>query len=557
MPAMPELPPGAPAQRSGSLLRSTGVVSAATLLSRITGLVRDALISNYFSAPVSDAFLAASRVPNLLRFLFAEGAFSAAFIPTFIRIHKQRGREEADRLATSLLRLLALVTTVVSIVGILTAPWFVSIYLPGWSDDPEKISLSLLLIRIMFPFLIFICLAGLAMGQLNSLGRLGIPALSPVLFNLTNIIFLVAAGAFFAGVAPDLWGAVNALDFVAGRFPSTQVLMVVGLSVALVLGGAFQWLFQVPSLRREGLFRQLRGGLWHPETRRIMLLMGPMVLGLAGNQLALLINTMLATHVEEGAVSALYYANRLFQFPLGVLAIAISTAAFPRLAGRTLSEDRGPFHREVNHSLRMLFFVMLPSTVGLVVLSAPAVYLVYQHGRFAHENLFDRTVWALVAYSIGLIGHSGVKVLSTAFYSFHNTKTPVRVTLACLGLNVTCSILFILVLDFGATGLAAATTISALTNVSLLAWLLGRFIGRDWQGGLARSFWGCLLASVGMGVAVTALLGMLPWPLDSKGTAALQLGLGIPLGVVAYLGLTWLLAREELQVFVRDLRRRG
>ncbi len=531
---MPDAPSGSPLKTPGSLLRSTGVVSLATFASRITGLIRDALISNYFLPKYSDAFIAASRVPNLLRFLFAEGAFSAAFIPTFIRVHRQQGREEADRLACSLGRVLFLATGALSLVGILLARPIVYFLLPGRVHDPAVLELCVTLTRIMFPFLIFIALAGLAMGQLNSLNRLGIPAVSPVLFNTSNIIFLAALHGYFA----------------------TQMGLAKGLAVALVIGGALQWMFQLPSLWRLGMLRHLWGGLWHPETRRVTGLMGPMVVGLAGNQLAFLINQQLASFLPDGSISILYYANRLFQFPLGVLGIALTTAAFPRLANQAGDQDHAAFAAELNHSIRLLFFVMIPATLGLVVLAAPSIYAVYQHGKFAQDHLFDATVAALALYSIGLTGHSGVKVLSTAFYSFHNTRTPVKITLQCLGLNVVCSVVFCFWWKMGTSGLALATTVAALVNAAMHAIHLRRAIGSAWHAGLRGAFARTTLASVVMAYLVWISLKFLPLPVDSKWHAILHLAVGLTIGVGSYAGLAWLLAREEMRHFLRDLARR-
>ena len=517
-----------------SLLRSTSRVSLATFLSRITGLIRDRLIAIYFPKELSDVFLAMARVPNMLRFLFAEGAFSAAFIPTFIRLTEKQGKEEADKLACSVGRLLVVVTTAVTLVGIALAPWIARLLLIGRVQDEAAIALATDLVRIMFPFLIFIALAGVAMGQLNSVHRFGIPALAPVWFNVSNILYLWLCAGLFA----------------------SNVTFMKGLAVALVVGGFLQWISQVPSLLRLGMMRHLLGGLWHPETRRILLLMGPMLLGLAGNQIALIINTMYASALWAGSISVLYYANRLFQFPLGVLGIAISTAAFPRLAAQA-ETNPDEFHREMNHSVRMMFFVILPSTLGLIVLAEPIIYAVFHDGEFARAGLLWPTVWALVAYSVGLIGHAGVKVLSSGFYAFNDTRTPVKITLVSLALNVVLSYVLAFQLVPAAlshVGLAAATSVSAITNVVLLGWFLAKKVGYGWRPGLGKSFTSCLLCSVLMAGVVYGAMRLWPGTLDSKWESILRLLVGLPLGIVAYFGLARWLATDDYRTFIHDLR---
>jgi putative peptidoglycan lipid II flippase len=518
-------------RRSSGLIRSTSVVSSATLLSRITGFARDALIANYIPVQVSDAFYTAFKIPNILRRLLSEGALSAAFIPTFIRVNREEGPDEADALACSVGRLLFLTTIILTGLGCLAAPLIIKCMLPGWKNA-ALISLAIDLTRIMFPFVIFICMAGLAMGQLNSLGKFGIPALAPLIFNLSLISYLCFLPDYLSDSA-----------------------LVKGLGWAVVVGGFLQWGVQLPSLWRANFLRHLWGGLWHSRTRQILWLMGPAVLGMAGSQLALLINSIFASFLVYGSISALYYGNRVFQFPLGVVGIALSTAAFPRLAKQAGLNGNVNFSRELNHSLRMLFYIMIPSTMGLMVLSRPIIYGLYNRGEFMTRELFIPTVIALVFYSIGLVGHAGVKVLSSAFYSFNNTKTPVLVTLLCLAINILLTALLVFPLGLGHGGLALATSISALLNAGVLGYLFSRKVKSVWWEGLRRSFFNCASASLLMALIVYGSISLLMPMLPLNGTlnAVIHIAVGLAIGVSSYVALSRWLARDEYRNFMADL----
>ncbi|HHC24287.1 MAG TPA: murein biosynthesis integral membrane protein MurJ, partial [Desulfobacterales bacterium] len=322
--------------------KAAGVVGAATFLSRIFGFVRDVVIAWFFGAGLSsDAFFVAFRIPNLLRRLFAEGSLSIAFIPVFTEYLTHHGKEEAFHLARSAMRLLSIILVITAVLGVLLAPLIILMIAPGFTDSPEKYSLTVLLTRIMFPYIFFICLVALCMGILNVLGHFAAPALAPVCLNIA-IIF----SAFF--ISPYMADPVT------------------GLAIGVLIGGALQLTLQLPFLIRKGFYFWEKAVIFHPGVKKIGILMLPAIFGASVYQLNILVGTLLASLLPEGSVSYLYYADRLVQFPLGIFAIATATAVLPSLSRQAAAKDFDALGNTFAHAMKLVFFITVPSMAGLI-----------------------------------------------------------------------------------------------------------------------------------------------------------------------------------------------
>lgn len=438
-----------------TITRSAGVVGSATLLSRFLGLVRDIITASFFGTGLAmSAFVVAFQIPNLLRALLGEGALTAAFVPVFTEYMEKKGREESWRLARIVASLLLVI-----LVGLVLVGFLLIRVLRHWLHLNEKFILVSEMFEVMLPYLVFICLLGLARGILNSVRHFAVPALSPVLLNLVWIASLFLLCPLF------------------GASPEERIF---GLAFGISLSGLVQFAFHLPVLKREGFhFRfQLAG---HPAVKRIALLMGPGVLGLAVVQLNVLVDRFLALGwLGESAPATLYYGNRLVQFPLGVFVVSFATAALPMMSAQVAREKIEDFLSTLSYTLRMVFFVTVPATVGLIVLRRPIVALLFQRRAFGPEST-EATAWVVLFYSVGLVAFSSVKIVTQAFYSLQDTKTPVRVAVASMLLNLGMNLLVVfnpwLKAHLREGGLALSTSIAAFANMAVLAVLLRRRLG--------------------------------------------------------------------------------
>ncbi|RLB93027.1 MAG: murein biosynthesis integral membrane protein MurJ [Deltaproteobacteria bacterium] len=430
--------------------KAAGVVSTATLSSRILGFLRDMVIAWFFGAGLSaDAFFVAFRIPNLLRRLFAEGSLTAAFIPVFTEHLYKGGREEAFGLARSAWWLLALILAAGSVVGILLAPLIVRIIAPGFLASPGKYELTVLLTRVMFPYIFFIGLVALSMGILNSLGHFAAPALAPVLLNVAMIGSVLLFSNHLA--KPSL-----------------------GLAIGVIIGGCLQLGLQIPFLIRKGFCLRIARPLYHAAIKRIAVLMTPAVFGAAVYQINILVGTLLASLLPEGSVSYLYYADRLVQFPLGVFAIALATAVLPSLSRQAAIGDIDGLRESFSYALKLVFFISIPAMIGLIILREPIVRLLFQRGSF-DATTTRLTAEALFYYAVGLWAFSGVRIVVATFYSLQDTMTPVKIAIVSLLLNILLSIL--LMKPMRHAGLALATSLSSGVNLVLLLAALRRRLG--------------------------------------------------------------------------------
>ncbi len=463
-----------------SLIRSTVSVSAMTLLSRVLGLLRDIVIARMFSASdASDAFFVAFKIPNFMRRLFAEGAFSLAFVPVLTEYRNTRALEETRRFIGQVAGTLGLILLVITTVGVLASPALVSVFAAGFLDQPQKFALTSDLLRLTFPYILLISMTALAGGILNTWKRFAAPAFTPVLLNLSLI-----------GCA--LWLA-----------PRLEV-PVYALGWGVLIAGVTQLLFQLPFLYRLGLLAKPVWAWREPGVQKIIKLMTPALFGSSVSQINLLFDTFIASFLVSGSVSWLYYADRLLEFPLGVFGIALATVVLPNLSESHVSRGREHFNRVLAWSTRLALLIALPATVGLVLLAAPILATLFQYGAFsAGDTRFS--AMSLMAYAAGLPAFILIKILANAFYSRQDSKTPVRIGIIAMFLNMLLNVLFVLaLLKFtaipGHVGLALATAGSAWCNAALLARALRRdgylSLGSDFL----LSFGRILLASLGMGL---------------------------------------------------------
>ena len=508
---------------SSRLARSAGLISLATLTSRILGVARESVLASYFGASSAmDAYNVAFRIPNILRDLFAEGAMTAAFVPAFTRTIQERGREHAWRLGNLVLNALLVITGTLALVGIVFAAPITALIAPKFAAVPGKLELTTLLTQVMLPFLTTVAVAVAMMGMLNSLHRFFIPSLSPAMFNLATIlcaITLVPVMHYFD------WPAIMAI------------------AIGTLLGGIGQMAIQWPVLRREGFRYRPLFDFKDPELRQVLRMMGPGTLGVAAVNINVLVNTYLAAGYP-GAVSWLGYAFRLMYLPIGLFGVSIATAALPDLSRHASDGDAAAIRRGVSSALRLMLMLNIPAMIGLIVLAEPIVALLYQRGRFTDADT-QATTAALRFYAPGLIGYSIVKIASPTFYSLGDSRTPVLVSIASVAVNLVLNILLVRVLDF--RGLALGTAIAALFNATALLWLLrGRVGGLDGRR-LAVALAKITAAALVMGAAAALVAARLESAMPGPGELerALRVAIAIGVGVLALIVSARLLRIEE------------
>ncbi len=526
----PQPSPRLPSREEGRILRASALISGATLLSRILGFARDIILARFFGAGIAaDAFFVAYRIPNMLRELFAEGSMAAAFIPVFSEYIKKRSHHDAKDLANTAFTTLLLLLTLVCILGVLGTPAIVYVIAMGFADDPEKQALTIELTRMMFPYLILVGLSALVMGILNTVRSFAAPAFAPVMFNLT-IIFC----AFL--VAPQLSNPIY------------------GIAIGVVLGGCAQFLIQLPHLRRANFSLSFRWNLSHPGVKRIGALIVPTIFGLGVTQANLLLNTILASFLATGSVTFLFYGMRLIHFPLGLVGIALATAILPSLSALTANDEHDELNRRIEFGLRHVLFLMIPATVGLIMLRTPLIHLFFEHGEFTAEATRGTAI-AVAFYAIGLWAFGAIRIVVSAFYALQDTRTPVRVAMLALFCNIALSLSLIGPLQHG--GLALATSIATILNVSILLRLLVKKIGPlDWQA-IATSLLRTAIASLVIGIICrwVAIHGL--WVQSGHWVAkAMLLGTGVLLSIAVYLGIHILMRSPELSAIRHALAKR-
>jgi putative peptidoglycan lipid II flippase len=492
-----------------NLLRAAASVSGMTLLSRITGFIRDTIIAVMFGAGmVSDAFFVAFRIPNLLRRLFAEGAFSQAFVPVLGEYRNRHGDAATRELAGKVLAVLAVLLFLVTLAGIVAAPAVVYLTSAGFAKDPDKFALTVTMLRICFPYILFVSLVSFASGLLNTYARFKAPAFTPVLLNISFIAFALL-------VAPRMERPIVALAW------------------AVFFGGIAQLLFQIPFLRQIGMLPRPR---WDPKDEgviRILKLMAPAALGVSVAQLSLVINTQIASWLGDGAISWIYYADRLMEFPSALLGVALGTVLLPSLVRHHSTNDTVAYSRLLDWGLRLTLLLALPAAVALAMLATPLIATLFWHGdAFTRHDVF-MTRNALIAYAVGLVGLILVKVLAPGFYARQNIRTPVKVAIATLIVTQLLNAAFVPFLRHA--GLALSISVGALFNAAWLWWLIRRSGNYRPEPGWAAFLLKIAVALYLMGGALWYAMGREgSWFELAAGARAAKLALVIFAGSAAY-----------------------
>ena len=506
---------------SPRILRSTYVVSGMTVISRITGFLRDIVFARTFGAGAGmDAFVIAFQIPNFLRRLFGEGAFSQAFVPVFSEYHNRRSRDEVRELAARVTGTFSVVLFVITLIGVIAAPLLILLFSAGFADDERQYGLAVSMLRLTFPYLFFISQTALAAGVLNTLGRFAVPALTPVLLNLCLI-----GGALL--IAPRLEEPV------------------IGLAIAVFIAGVVQLGFQIPFLARLGLLSRPRWGARHEAVQRIFALMLPAIFGSSVAQLNLLIDRHIASWLQTGSISWLYYSDRLMEFPLGVFSIALATVILPGLSERFAKQEMAQFSATMDWALRVTLLFVIPPAVALFVLAGPILSTLFQHGDFGARDTMMAS-YSVMAYGVGLLGFALVKVLAPAYFSRQDTRTPVRIGVVAMLVNIALNFALVLPMILAGfvaphTGLALATGMAACLNAAMLY----RGLRRREVYTPAPGWSPLLLRFLAANVVMAALLVWLAGPLDWWIAAiwherVVRLAVCIIAGSAAYFGALWL-----------------
>lgn len=511
--------------KSGKMARSAGVVSMFTMMSRILGLIRDMVFAYVFGASAAaDAFFVAFKIPNFLRRLFAEGAFSQSFVPVLSEYKVQKDKEEVKELINAVAGTLGLTLLVFSAVAIVFAPWLVIPIAPGWyANDPDKLALAGNILRLTFPYLFLISMTAFAGSVLNTYGKFAVPAFTPILLNICLISAALSSTHFFD-------------------------VPVMALGWGVMAAGVAQCLFQLPFLARIGLLPRPVFNTAHEGVKRILKLMTPALFGVSVSQINLFFDTLLASFLMTGSVSWLYYSDRLVELPLGVIGIAIGTVILPNLSRKHTSQSAEAFAHTLDWAARMVLLIGIPSTIGLLLLAEPILVVLFEGGVFDDFTVM-KSALSLRAYALGLLAFMLIKVLAPGYFARQDTKTPVAIGIKAMVLNMVLNLIFIFPLAH--VGLALATSISAFFNVLLLYRGLRKAGVYQFQPGWPRFLLQLFLSSAFM-VAVVLFLNkdISVWLSWGGMERAGHLGMIIGAASLVYFAVLWLsgFRRHEMKV---------
>jgi len=512
------------------ITRSAGLVGSLTFLSRIAGYARDVVIAYFFGATaLTDAFWVAFRIPNLLRRLFAEGSLTISFIPVFTQYLETKNKEEAKKVADAVFTILVFLLILISIGGILLSPYIIKLFAAGFDESTFELAVSLN--RIMFPYIIFISLTALSMGVLNSLRHFFAPAFSPVILNICIIV-----AVFF------LYKNFNVPIYAA--------------AVGVIAGGILQLIFQLPFLYGRGFLFSFRKQVRHPAVKKIGFLIIPQLFGVAVYNINILVNTQYASFMTEGTISYLYFAERLIEFPLGIIAVSIATVLLPSLSSYVSKKEFDKFKETYSFTLRLMFFILIPALVGLIVLRVPICNLLYQRGEFDYAATIF-TSQALLGYAVGIWAVGGIRITAPAFYSMQDTKTPVIIAFIAFIVNAVFG--YVLGFTFGLkhTGLAFASSISSIINFLLLFYLIERRVGNI-------NIKSIIVLLVKL-TAISGVMGIVIWRISkltfwNESAFSLEkigiLAASIVIAAAIYFLLAKILKIEEADFLVKMIRRR-
>lgn len=506
------------------IARSAGRISGATVISRLLGLARDSIFAALFGTSYfADAFNVAFLIPNFLRRVFGEGTLNASYVPVYTQYLQKDGEKRAVGLASKMFSVMIVVLGLVVLAGIVFASPIVKTYAFGWKDTPETFTLTVKLTRILFPYIFFVALAALAAGTLNSRGIFGVPALAPAFLNIA----LIAT-------------ALTVVRMVGGRGES----MITLFSIGALIGGVLQLAIQLPQLARTGHRPRFDPDFKDAGVKWVGKLMLPGMLAFAVTQINVLVDTLLATTLPQGSVTALRLGNRIAIQPLGVFAVAITTAALPALAAHAAREDRDRLIQDFAFSTRLILACLIPSTVALMVLARPIVRLLFERGEFTAAESTPMTARALFYYAMGLFAYGGVKAVVQAFYSMKDTVTPMKVAIFNVCLNITLNL--ILVRSLGLIGLALATSISSGVGFAMLALLLRRRLGDIRQGEIWSAVIRIVIASAAMGLVLFYVSAALESGAVAIWGKLIQVMVSIAAGLATFLAVSFALRVREV-----------
>jgi putative peptidoglycan lipid II flippase len=512
------------------IARAASIIGLGTFSSRLLGFLRDMVIANFFGAGMAaDAFFVAFRLPNLWRRLVGEGSMTISFIPVYTEYLTQRTEKESQDLVHIAFTVAGVLLVFLTLFGILFSSLLIRIIAPGFADVPEKFQLTVMLNRIVFPYLFFMGLFALSMGILNSKRHFFAPAFAPIFLNISMILSVLL---FY-------------------RVLKTPVL---ALAIGVLAGGLIQFLFQIPFLIKRKVSFRFNFNCRHPAIKRIYLLMVPALFGTAVYQLNVFIDTIFASYLPSGSVSFLFFADRLMEFPLGIFAIAIGMAALPSLSKLASAGEMEELKKTASFTLRLVFFISVPAMIGLIALKTPIVHLLFQRGRFDYASTV-MTARALLFYSVGLWAIAGARTVVPAFYALQDSWTPLKISLLCLGANVILNAILIGPLKHA--GLALATSLSSMLNLGLLFWKLRLKLGDIGIGQIGRSLLKTVFSSLPMGLIAYLICSVGDWSVAGGTSGKLLLLIsGIVAGLGAYLLSCYLLKNEELLFLVKVARRK-
>ena len=494
------------------MTRSAGVVSAGVMCSRVLGLVRETVLAGLFEARTSlDAFKAAFTIPNFLRDLFGEGILSKAFVATFKDVEARSGEDAAWRLTNLVFNALAIILIIITLLGIIMSPFIVNLIFIGKGFDADKRELTVYLTRIMFPFLLLVCMAAIAMGSLNSKGRFGVPAFASAFFNIGS----VAVGVWGYYMGPKL-----------GQHP------VVGMAVGVLVGGTLQFIVQIPSMWRAGFRYRPVLSFTDPDLKQVMKLMAPAILGNAALQVNLLLNRVFASQ-GAGWLTWNTQAFRVMHFPIGIIGVAISTASLPLLSQFASQDSMDEYKKTFTYALKLMFILALPAAAGLIALNKPIISLIYERGKFGADDTIQ-VAGALFCYAFGLCGYSGRQIATDGFIALKDMRTPVIVSLFTIALNILLNCILIFGLGFDHRSLAISTACSITMNfVLVLGFLWHRVSGFDGYS-LGSVFVKSVMAAACMGVVVSLIHNQLSGFMGSKLSLLAVIALAMPVLYILY-----------------------
>lgn len=458
-----------------AIIKSTSVMSLGTLVSRILGFVRDVVLARFFgTAALADAFFVAFRIPNLFRDLVGEGAVNSSLVPVVADYVEKEDRQKLREFLSAVFIVATVLLVIITILGVVFAPWIVRIIAPGFIGNPEKLQITVELTRLMFPYLFLIGLTAYCMGILFTLRAFFTPAFGPCFLN----VCLIGAALLSARYLPQ---------------------PIYGLAYGVLVGGVLQLLFQIPSLLRRGIFLTWPGKIFNDGVKRVGKLLVPRMMGSAVYQSTVFVDTFcasLSSIVGVGGISAIYYANRIILFPLGVFGIAMASAVLPRLSGMASRGDEEGIRKTITFSLENIFFILSPCAIFLITLAEPIIRMLFERGAF-NQYSTSITSWALLCYSFGLVSYGGIKILSTSFHALQDTKTPVKAAAVCLVLNAGLN--FILMHPFKIGGIALASSIAATVDFIILFWVMHKRINGialNFSKFLVKLLFACLIMAV-------------------------------------------------------------